>query len=129
MLGAKLLNESASLNEFSYLDTLEFVPGASIHMVIRLWKTELKDRLIPDGSASVKLTFNKTDGTQLEKTATVVDAGDRSILSVDITDVESEDLVGGNVLVTLDELGDGTKIKKTVIQSALSKIVLDGCAC
>lgn len=129
MLGAKLLNELASLNQFSYIDTVQFVPGQSITMNFRLWDSELKDRYIPGASAIVKLTLNKTDGTTLEKTATLISADDRSMQSVAITAVESEDIVGGNVVITLDELGDGTKIKKAVIQMALSKVLLDGCAC
>lgn len=130
MLTAKILNSTASLNEFKYLDTLEFMVGSGFRFGFRLFDSQLGERHVPPDTAIVKVTFNKTDGTTLEKTATVIDAGDRSMLYVDITDVETEDLLGGNILFSVDSLGDGTKISKGWIQLALSKVSTSGsCGC
>lgn len=130
MLTAKLLNSHASLNEFKYLDTLEFMVGSPLRMAFRLYDTQHSERHVPADTAIVKVTFNLTDGETLEKTASFIDDGDRSMLVVELTGTETENLMGGNVTFTLDDAGDGSAIVKGWIQLALSKISTSSpCGC
>lgn len=126
MLTAKILNSQASLNNFKEIGSLEFIIGEEVKLVFRLFDPQFDLRHIPDAAAIVKLTFNKlSDFTTFEKTATVLDSGDRSIQYVTLTDLETADLIGGNVLFEVDVLGDGSQIQKGIIYNALSKVIQD----
>lgn len=122
MLTGKVLNSNASLNDFRYLQNLEFMVGSKIKFAFRLFDHQLDERHVPPMTAVTTVFFNQTDGTLLEKTATVINEGDRSMLYVDITEDESENLMGGNVTFEVDVLGDGSEIDKGWIQLALSKV-------
>lgn len=125
MLTAKILNSSASLNEFRYLNTVEFVPGGEVRFAFRLWDLQLNERHVPPTTAIVTLTFNDTDGNEIDKIATVINAGDISMMYVDLTSAETAILLGGNITFEVDVLGDATKIEKGLIQTALSKVLTE----
>lgn len=129
MLTGKVLNSNASLNDFRYLENLEFMVGSKIKFAFRLYNHQLNERHVPPDTAVTKVYFNQTDGTQLEKTATVIDSGDRSMLYVDISEAESENLMGGNVTFQVDVMGDGSVIEKGWIQLALSKVSTSSGSC
>lgn len=122
MLSARLLNSDASLNNFEYQDAIEFVPGEDKVFAFQLWNKELELRWIPGDSAVVTLTFNKVDGTTLTKTASFINAGDRSLISVTLTDEETPDLLSGNITFTVDVAGDESDLKKGVILNALQRV-------
>lgn len=125
MLIAKILNSSATVNQFKYLDTVQFIGGSNFRFAFRLFDPQLKERYIPGSAAIVKLTFNKCDGTELEKTSTVLDSGDRSMRYIDFSQAETEELLGGNAKLLADLLGDATQIEEGVIESALSRVTTD----
>lgn len=125
MLIAKVLNNAASLNNFKEIASLEFVIGEELNLVFRLHDPQVNLRHVPPATAIVNVTFNKTDGTTLEKTASFLDSGDRSMLTVSLTEAETEEILGGNLTFEVDVLGDGTEIIKGLISNALSKIILD----
>jgi hypothetical protein len=125
MRTAKLLNSSASVNQFRYIDTVDFVIGTKLTINFRMFDSQLKERHVPASGAIVTLTFNKADGTTFDATSTVLDSGDRSMRTVVLTTSQTADLLGGNVILTYDILGDGTEIEKSLIQGALSRISLD----
>jgi hypothetical protein len=125
MLTAKILNSAASLNNFKEIASLEFILGEELNLVFRLQDPQFNLRHVPPVTAIVKVTFNNIDGTTLEKTATEVDSGDRSMQTVNLTELETENILGGNISFQVDVLGDGTEIIKGIIYNALSKIILD----
>lgn len=125
MLIAKVLNSAASLNNFKEIASLEFVIGEELNLVFRLHDPQFNLRHVPPATALVNVTFNKTDGTTLEKAASVLDSGDRSMWKVALTELETEEILGGNLLFEVDVLGDGSEIIKGLISNGLSKIILD----
>jgi hypothetical protein len=68
--------------------------------------------------------FNNADGTTLEKIASL-NANDRSIATVTLTELETEEVIGGNLLLELDENGDGSLIRKGVVRNALQRFLVD----
>ena len=126
MITAKILNSDATLNNFKEIGSLDFVPGSEVKLVIRLWDTQLDLRRIPAAAAVVKIFLNKTDGTTLEKTMTPL-ADDRSIMSTTLDETETEELLGGNFTIEEDVLGDGTQIKKGMVQNGIRRIVIGDC--
>jgi hypothetical protein len=126
MITAKIINSEASVNQFKYLETVEFVVGTNIKFAFRLYDTELKERHVPPDTAIVKMYFNTTDDVELELEADyIAETDDRSMWYVEITAEQSESLLGGNARIELDVAGDGSDIKKGMIIAALSKIVME----
>lgn len=126
MITAKILNSDALLNNFKEIGSLDFVPGAEVTLVIRLFDTQLSLRHIPPAAAITKIFLNKTDGTILEKTMTPL-TDDRSIQSVVLEEAETDVLLGGNFTLEIDVIGDGSKIEKGMVQNGLRKIVIGDC--
>lgn len=126
MLRSRLLNSDAQLNNFKEIETINYVPGEDFTVVFRLFLDQLGIRYIPPATATVTIDILKSDGTKLNKSATVVDSDDRSIWSFDIDGSESSELSGFNIEITVDILDDGTDLKKSILQNALSKQILSG---
>jgi len=124
MMTARVLNSNATLNSFKEIESLEFVPGTQASVVFRLYDTAEENRYIPPTAAVVKVTFNKIDGTELEKTASI-NADDRSICTVDLTEDETSEIYGGNALLTIDLAGDGAEVLKGLIYNMLRKQTID----
>lgn len=125
---AKVLNSDASLNLWKEISTLEFIPGETVVLKLQIFNPNSGLRYIPPATTIMTVTFNNTDGSTLEKTASL-NADDRSLATINLTPAETEELMGGNILFELDELGDGTVIKKGVIQYALSRVTSVGGDC
>lgn len=125
MLSGKVLNSGATTNNFVEIGSLEFISGEELTVVIRIHDPELDLRYIPPTTNITTFTLNKPDGTDLEKTGTM-DTDDRSIIRFTLSETETADLLGGNIKYSLDILGDGTQIKKGVVQNALARFI-DGC--
>lgn len=123
-LSAQILNSDASLNSFRVVGSISFIPGEDISASLRLLDTEENIRYIPPATNITTLKFNKTDGTVLEINPTHL-ADDRSIMQFSLTQAQTEELVGGVISFELDELGDGTQIKKGFLFNALSKLTED----
>ena len=126
MINAQLLNSQASLNNYFAIESISYVPGENVKINIKIINPELNIRLIPDASAIVTMTFRKTDNTDLVKTATLIDADDRSMWTVSLTALESADIASNVIQVSLDNIGDGSDIDKAVIPNGLSKILTSG---
>lgn len=124
MLGAVIINEDAELNWFFEIGSLDFVPGSDVKLRLRLDDKSKHLRYIPPVAAELTLKFLKTDGSELEKSASLIDADDRSLWKVDLTAAETEDLVGGNILISLDVNGDASEIKLGVIENGMRRISL-----
>lgn len=120
-LTAKILNADATLNFWLVLDSLDFIPGTEVDVKLRIFNPDMQDRYVPPSTTIMTVEFLKSDGTTLSKTMTL-NADDRSIASVTLQEAETEDLIGGNLLFTLDLLGDGSKLMKGVISNGLRTI-------
>lgn len=125
MLIAKILNTQASLNSFKEIHSLDFLVGEAIRLVFQLHDPQTELRFVAPSTAVVKVTFNKTDATTLEKTASFIDAGDRSLCVVTLTSDESEEIMGGNLTFTVDLLGDESDVKRGFMNGALRKVITD----
>ena len=128
MLTANVLNGDASLNSFIIIGSASFLPGEALTLVFRLIDSDKNLRYIPPIDSVITFSFEKTDGTDLQKSVTL-SAGyeferDLSMIKIEFTSSETEELVGGNVLFDLDLGGAGT-IRKGLIQAALSKELID----
>lgn len=126
MILAKLLNSDAVLNNYISLTSIEYVPGETIILNIKIANPQLGIRFVPDAAATMNMTFKKSDGTDLIKVATVLDASDRSMWTLTLSAAETADLASSNIQVDLDTLGDASIIFKTVVRNGLSKILLTG---
>lgn len=126
MIRAILLNSQASLNNFKEITSISYVPGENVTIVVRIENAELDIRYIPPAAAVVTLEIINADNTSLTKTATELDAGDRSIWVFNLTAAESAALGGSNILINVDREGDGTDVAKAVIQNALVRNILSG---
>ena len=123
MLSGQILNSNATLNNFIVIDAKEFIPGEEFKLQIRIINNELNGlRYIPPNTCITKFTFNDTNGNTFQKTATKL-TDDRSIMSMTIEESESEILQSGTITFEIDELGNGTKITKGIIQGALVRII------
>lgn len=126
MLIARLLNSDASLNNFIYLETINYVSGEDFDIVFQLFSDQLGIRYIPPATATVTIDILKSDGTTLTKSASVLSTDDRSIWKVSIDGTESDDIAGFNIGINVDVLDDTTDIKKAIIRTGLSKQILSG---
>jgi len=127
MIAVKLLNSDATLNNFTEQGTLPYMPGENLDVVLRIFNAQRDTRFIPvDPAAEVTFIFMNKDGTALEKEATVLDALDRSMWKVTLSQAETENLAGSNIQVKLDETGDGTSVRLAVIYSILTRLSISG---
>lgn len=103
ILKLQMLNEDATLNNFQDIGSAQFVPGHALTLVMRLMQTQRDLRYVPDAAATMEITFQLSDGSELTKSLSFLDAGDRSLLEVELTDVETELLIGQNLVVEVTE--------------------------
>ena len=131
MLTGNILSSDTTLNNFDILDTKDFIPGEEFMLFMRITNPEKSNlRYIPPSTAIITLVFNKNDSSTFTKVSpaeVTILADDRSIVSVSVSEAESLDLAGGNFQFKIDELGDGTKILKGIIQQGLSKTLSENC--
>jgi hypothetical protein len=136
MLKIKLINEQATLNNFHYVETKEYIPNFPFSIKFQIQDSETLMRLIPSVDAVAQVIFQLRDGTELTKTATLLfTPDDRSIFKVDLSKTESNNIVGGNFQVLLDfngsasappDLSDSTDLRSGMAYNVLAKIQFDG---
>ncbi len=122
----KLINTKATLNNFFLLGQLEYVPGETLKVNIHLVDTESKNRLIPGSTSTLDFIFQKTDGTELTKTGTLLfGQDDRSMWTTTLTDVETAEIIGSNFKVELDFDGAGD-FDSAIAYNVLHRSSFDG---
>ena len=82
---------------------------------------------MPGAASIITFTFNDTNGNTISKVSSAVDSGDRSMRKMTFSEAESALLLGGGFSFEVDVLGDGTEIKKGLVQNALSKVIEGTC--
>lgn len=124
MLSGKVLNSTATLNDFDEIESLEFISGEEITLVIRLTQRQRTDELryVPSLGATLTLTLPQTDGTTVDVAPSVF-TDDRSIWSVVLTETDTATLAPGAIELTLV---DGGTTLKGFISNSLSLTII-GC--
>lgn len=129
------LTSVVSVNSFRAAEAQSFIPGENLTLNFQLRNVEEDIRFIPlDPAAIITLKFITSDESAatpnvLTKTATSITAFDLSLIAVSFTQLETEVLLGGVIELTIDELGDGSSIKKAVLRGALIREVISGEGC
>lgn len=135
MLKIKILKEQLTLNNFSYAEQKEYVPNLPFVLKVQISDSETLQRLIPGTSAKMNALFQKRDGSTMTKAmAMIFNPDDRSMWSVSLTGVESNDIVGSNVQFDLDfignstvsDLSDATDLRVGMGYSIIAKVIFDG---
>jgi len=120
-LSAKVISADATLNNFQFIESAQFIPEENLTIAFQIIQPEKSIRYVPPATAIITFKFNKTDNSVLEKVMTFVDVLDRSLVKCSFTPAETEVLMAGNVTFEIDVLGDGTNIKLGFIYNALSR--------
>jgi len=126
MLTGVIINKEASLNNFKEIGSVSFIPGEQILVNFRVYDQDNDIRYVLPATADVVLTFNLVDGESLSKTASIIDSQDLSMWSVELSEIETQNLLGGNSQFEIDVLGDGSVVKKGIINNGLQRVVT-GC--
>lgn len=126
MIKVKLLNSEASLNDFLYIGSIDFIPGENVKVSIQIFDSQKNIRYIPPVASTLTMTFIDKDGNDVVKIASVIHADDRSMWRVLLSQAETENLGGQNVIIDLDVNGDGTLIYRALLANAIIRNNLSG---
>lgn len=126
MIKVTLLNSGASLNDYFEVNALNFIPGENVTVAVHILDAQRSIRYIPPVAATLTLTFTDKDGEDIEKTATLIHADDRSMWTTTLSQSETEVLAGQNIVVSLDVNGDATVILKALIANGIIRNNLSG---
>lgn len=135
MLKIKLLNEQLTLNNFDYLEIKDYIPNLPLNLKIQILDSETTQRLIPATSAKLIAIFQKRDSTELTINGSMIfNPDDRSMWLIALTAVQTNDIIGSNVLIKLDfngsstlpDLSDSTDLRAGMAYSILGRITFDG---
>lgn len=135
MLKIKLLNEQTTLNNFKHVENKEYIPALPFVIKFQISESETLQRLIPTTNAKLNVIFQKRDGSELVKAATLLfNPDDRSMWNISISAAEASDIVGSNFQVILDfngsstvsDLSNSTDLQSGMAYNLLSKIQFDG---
>lgn len=123
LLGLKVLNSDATLNNFVESNSVQIVRNADAKIVMRLVQPQHNNlRYVPASGATFSITFQKSDGTTLVKTPTQPFADDRSILQVLLTEVETALIISQSLNVQVDE---GSDKSFAILQLSLQVVTLN----
>lgn len=135
MLKVKLINEQATLNNYSFKETKEYVPGLPLNVKFQILDVDANLRLIPGTTAKLNATFQHKDGTEFSVAGSMIfNPDDRSMWLVALSATQTSDLVGSNFQIELDfngsstlpDLSDSTDLRAGMAYSVLRKVTFDG---
>jgi hypothetical protein len=127
MLAVQILNDAPQLNSWFKIQSVAYIPGETVKINFQLLDVDSAIRFIPPTTAIVTVGFKKNDGTTLTNTATgLFTADDRSIWQVVLSAADSAVVVGQNMIITVDLLGDASDIQQAIGNNVLSKTLFDG---
>lgn len=118
------ISSDATLNNFSEIGSIKFVAGQSVKINLRIMQLERELRYVPEASATFSLGLKKSDNTTLTVPMNFLDAGDRSLLTVELTALQTTDLISQNITVTVTE---SSEVSLAVLQNGLQNTKLNGC--
>lgn len=127
MISVKLVNDQATLNNYTFEEVKEYVGGEAFSVRFEIFDPQTGNRLIPGSAATLNVIVQNSDGTfSTIAAAMMFSPDDRSFWQVDFSTVDSTNLVGANFKVVLDFLGDTTDIRTGMAYNVLGKITFDG---
>lgn len=128
MLIASILESDATLNSFTEMSSLEFIPGEQTELVFRLKQSQRLDRLryVAKSTSLMTVYLPKRDGT-IATVAMTAFADDRSIWHTTLQELTTQDIIGGNINFELDLNGDGSVVMKGWIPNGLSLVCTGAC--
>lgn len=120
-----MLNSDAMLNNFFSIGTATFYKGKPITLVMRILQPQKSNlRYVLDSGATLSVTLNKSDGTTITKTPTFLDAGDRSLVKLELDSTDTELLIGQAIVLDITE---GANQHVAVLQSAIQAAAIKDC--
>lgn len=125
MLILKVLNAQATVNDFEEYTSFDFIPSTDIVLTLRVHDTVTGLRRILNSDDTLSLALTKSDNTTLTLVPTFPFTADRSIIQVTITDVQSADLLGGSITLTITD--NAGLISKAVGANLLNRIIEGDC--
>lgn len=127
LISANLLNARATLNDYFQVKSVSYVPGTKFSLKFQIIDVESGNRVMPTSGALVNVIFYKNDATQLTLAASMMfPSDDRSMWSVDVSASNSLLVNGGNVIITLDPVGDASEVDKGMLYQVLKQVLFDG---
>lgn len=122
MISLKLLNSQAALNNYTILGAIPYTPGETLKLNVQLFNQQLNIRYIPSNTATLTFNFIDSEGVEINKVGTPL-TDDRSIWSIELSSVETEQIIGGFVKATLV---DGAETFIAINKNVLERVLIDG---
>lgn len=127
MLAVQLINDSPQLNSWFKITSVAYIPGENVNINFQLQDVDSGIRYMPPTAATVTVGFKKSDGTTTTKTATKLFASDdRSLWTVALVPADTNVIVGQNIIVSVDVLGNGSNIQQAIGNNLLAKTLFEG---
>lgn len=124
VLSAIVINPDATLNNFvpDPEGSVQFIPAGTVQFALQLMDPTKGIRYVPPSTAIITFTFNNADFTSFMQTSSFIDAGDRSLISISLSSMQTSNMIGGNLTFVVDVLGDGTELINGILYSGLQYI-------
>lgn len=118
------INSDATVNKFHNVGSIQFVPGFATNLLFQLTQAS-GQRYIPDPGVTFSTELQLSDGSTINKTpALKFPTDDRSIVEIELTDLETETLISQNMIINVIE---GAIIIPAVRQMAIQSKKILGC--
>ena len=125
MLLADILSSNTTLNNFTVINALEFIPGDTLNLVFRLKQSQRTDglRYIPVTDATLTVTIPNKDCTVTTLTAAAL-VQDTSIWSVVLTPTVTAAIAGGSFTFALTEgVSPNQVVTQGVVEGGLQMVI------
>jgi hypothetical protein len=127
MFTGKVLNSEATLNQYTSLSAVSFIPGSAFRFVFQMIDDQTGLRHVFPEDAVIKIQINNIEDEKDEFETEAVDEGDRSMRFVDLTEEDTLELNGGNIFYTVTIPGSPDVVYKGYLANPLAKSVEGGC--
>jgi len=121
----QMLNSDATLNALFDIDVAKFLPGQALTLNMRILQPERQGlRYVPASGVTFSMDFKMSDDTIITKTPIVLDASDRSLVTVTLSTAETTLLISQNLTL---EITEGATTHVAILQMALQATKIKGC--
>ena len=120
VFGMTAISSDATLNAFEDIGVIQFNPGDPLTFNVRVEQMERDLRYVPDAGATTSIEFlTSTTGTTEVVAGSFPFADDRSIVQFSLTGVQTANLIGQDLYMTIVEgANQHVAILKKGLQSA-----------
>ena len=135
-LGVKLLNRGATVNSFSYEDTVTLYQGESLNLYFQLFDADQDLRYLAETGATVYVeiaryadyygtisNIRETQDWSVRRYATQPFSGDLSVWYLPLTTTDTTNMMSSNIRFTLTET---SAVSKFLLKQALEVIPKEG---